>query len=383
MAAVHARVPRLLLLVAACLPLALACGKVTSTPFAIARIAVVAPLSGENAASGRDVLDAIDLAVGEWNARGGASGLQLEVVAVDEADPVRAARVLSSRSVIAAVGFVDPVANAATRALLSRSDAPPAVTLSRTTSPPPAGVLELAPTVDQIAEVAAAAVAYNLGPVTMTVVASGTAEDSAAADAFARFAPTRAVQIRNRFTLKAIETGYPETAVAVRGGGGALMYVSGHGYDAGSLWAELRARDSRARLVLGPGTFDRSFLDNAGGFFDGVVAIEFMTPPRDLPATLPFQRAFRSEAGRPATLTATRAYDAAGLLLTAASTAADQAQGRPAREGVRGALAAVTAYDGILRRYPFANGALATWKLAVYRLDRDGNAQLLGEPELQ
>src|SRR5215470_1181675 len=62
--------------------LALAAG--SSQAADVIKIAVGAPLTGALAKQGQEVANAVELAVQEWNAKGGVLGKQIEMVAADD-----------------------------------------------------------------------------------------------------------------------------------------------------------------------------------------------------------------------------------------------------------------------------------------------------------
>lgn len=357
-----------------------ACATTPSQPFDVARVGVVAPLTGEFAADGRDVVDGVRLAVEEWNIAGGVRGLHLELIPVDEAAPPT--RLLADPRMMAVAGYPSPAAAERAHALFADPAAPATVMLARTAATElPAGLVELAPRIDQVQEVAAAAVAFNFGPSSVTIVSSGTAEDIAAGEAFGRVAKERGLDVRTTITLAAVETNYGQAAALVRNTAAQLVYVTGRGFDAGALWAELRPRDTRIKLILGPGAYDEGFRRTAGGFFDGVNAIDLTLHTADAPAGGAFIRAYAARYGHEPSTLATRAYDGARLVLQAVAEASRN--GTPSRQAVRAALSAITSFEGVLRIYPLANGAPSAWKLALYRLDREGTPTLVGEPEIK
>jgi ABC-type branched-subunit amino acid transport system substrate-binding protein len=353
----------------------------TTAPLIVARVVVAAPLASERAVAGRDVVDAVRLAVEEWQADAPAAGrLRLELVTVDEGatEPLRA--LLRDPHLLLVVGFTDEAAATTARGLLAAPDAPAGVALANPgPGGRPAGLVELAPTTRQVQEVVAAALAYNFGPMPVAVIASADPEAVAAAQAFAALAPGRELPVRALFTLGGEDTDFMRLAQAVRAPAPQLVYVIGDGVDAGSLWAELRLRDARARLVLGPGVLSEGFYRTAGGFFDGVSALELTPQPAESERARDFFARFSARYGRAPTALAGRAYDAAALGLAAVRAAAADTPTRPA---VRAALAAVTSYQGVMRTYELADGAPTRWPLAMYRLGRDGAPTLIGEPEI-
>ncbi len=116
------------LLLAAPLAVLAACQRVTELPFNVARIGLLAPLTGEHAASGREMAAAVRLAVEEWNGLGGVAGIHLELVDMDEAFP-NAARILAEdRRMLLVTGAST---TAAGTALLGQANPPAAVLLAR------------------------------------------------------------------------------------------------------------------------------------------------------------------------------------------------------------------------------------------------------------
>src|SRR5438270_889120 len=89
--------------------------------------------------------------------------------------------------------------------------------------------------------------------------------------------------VTDAVALAVDETNYIQAATLVRNAAVQIVYVIGHGYDAGSLWADLRTRDARVRLALAPGAYDEGFRRTAGGFFEGVIVVEPMVHPGDAP----------------------------------------------------------------------------------------------------
>lgn len=348
----------------------------------VVRVLVAAPLADERVADGRDVVDAVRLAVEEWQAQMPAAGrLRVELITVDEeaTEPLRA--LLRDPHLLLAVGFTGETAAITARRLLDGPDTPAGVALANPgPDRRPSGLVDLAPTTRQVQEVAAAALAYNFGPLSVTVIASAEPAAVAAAQAFAAVAPGRDLPVRTVITLSGVETDFVRLAQTVRATMPQLVYVVGDGVDAGSLWAELRLRDARTRLVLGPGVLGDGFYRTAGGFFDGVSAIELTLQPAESERARDFIARFSARYGRMPTALAGRAYDAALLGLSAVHMAT--AAGRPTRPGVRAALAAVKSYRGIMRTYELVDGAPARWPLAMYRLTRDGSLALIGEPEI-
>jgi branched-chain amino acid transport system substrate-binding protein len=352
----------------------------TPRPFDVARVAVVVPLTGERAGAGREVVDGARLAVEEWNGAGGVHGLHVELITADESLPAWPRRVAADPRIVLAVGHPDAAGAAPARQAYAEARAPAAVLLA---GPPVpiriAGVVQLAPAVDQVADTAVAAIAFNFGPVNVAVVASGSDEDIAAARAFVRAAPARGLRVRGDFMLAPVETNHAQAAALLRSIAPQVVYVVGRGLDAGALWAEIRPRDSRIRLVLGPGALDDGFYRTASGFLDGVSALELTARPADVPAAAEFVRVFTARYGRPPSALAARGYDAAVLGLRAVAAASDGR--RPSRTAVRAALDAETALQGVLGSYSLSGGMPGSWKLALFRLDHEGAVTLIGEPE--
>lgn len=352
-----------------------------ATPLDVARIAIVAPLTGDRTRVGRDLRDAVHLALDEWNVASGTHGLRLDPVVVDDSSRVGLNRVMADPRVIGLIGGTALEAATTLSGYLERPGAPAAVLLTRTGRSVPTGVVELAPAAEQLIELVSAAIAFQYGPVPVVVMVSGVTDAVEHAKVFARDAKLRELTVRGVLTLAPLETDYPRIAAIGRNMAAAVAYVYGNGYDAGALWAALRPLDTRIRLVMGPDTFDDGFLRTSGGFLDGVLFTETSARPADVRSAAPFVRAFTSRTGRPPGVWAGRGYDAARLLFRAVSNVARTPY--PHAEQVRSALGALSEFEGAVRQYGIKDGVPTRWKLALYRLDRDGAPSLLGEPEIQ
>lgn len=75
------------------------------------RVGVVGPLSGEQADIGKDVLNGVQIAVDEWNAKGGVHGKSVTLISLDDQNqPKKAAEMaylLSKRKPLLVIGHVD------------------------------------------------------------------------------------------------------------------------------------------------------------------------------------------------------------------------------------------------------------------------------------
>jgi branched-chain amino acid transport system substrate-binding protein len=75
------------------------------------RVGVVGPLSGEQEAIGKDVLNGVQIAVDEWNAKGGVHGKAITLISLDDQNqPTKAAEMaylLSKRDPLLVIGHVD------------------------------------------------------------------------------------------------------------------------------------------------------------------------------------------------------------------------------------------------------------------------------------
>lgn len=351
-----------------------------SPRFDFVRVASVGPLTGPRAAVGQDVADGVRLAVEEANVLARPGALPVEGQSIDEADAARLARAAADGRLVLAIASAAP--NAAVLEPLRRTAAAPALiglesNAEATVEP---GTLALAPSAALVAETTAAALAFNFGSSDIAVVVSGTSTAIEQARLFLDIAPARGLTVRSTQYLRSIETNHAALVNPVRAGAPRAVIVFGHGYDAGALWAELRPRDARIPLMLGAGALDEGFQRSAGGFFEGVLALATTPQPREVPSALRFAEAFTARFGRPPSVTAARAHDAAQLGLRTIEQASRGSQ-RPGRVAVKAALAAMETFDGPFRSYRLSRGLTAAWPLALYRLERDGTPLLIGQPE--
>lgn len=351
--------------------LLIACGSDRS--FDVARVGVNAPLTGPRSATGQDIVDGVRLAIEQWNRSGGVHGLHLELVARDETSTGAARRPATDPRIVLVLAEGAPLVPPDSRSVTA-GDGPPATLLLGVPAAAerPAGTIALAPPASVIAEAAATAISTIAAGRGVMVISSGAPGDVAAARAFVRAAPARGIRIISELTLAAEETNFVRAAEQVRGASPAFVYVVGRGLDAGSLWSELRPRDSRTALVLAPGVFDDAFLRTARGFLEGVSTLELTPYLTDAPSAERFIASFTARYGRAPTIPAARAYDGATLGLRALAATTDGR--RPARAEVRRALDRESRLDGVLGPVTFADGVLIAGPLTHYRLNRDGAA---------
>ena len=371
MRAVVARLLALLALVV----LLLGGGACASEPFDVARVGVLVPLSGQQAADGQAQVEAARLAIEEWNAAGGVADVRLELAVYDEAQPDAARRLAADRRVALVVGPPAP-------ALTIGADRPALVSLVRGDRPAAGGTVELAPTAEQSALIAAAAIAFNFGPVSVAVVAGNEPVEQAFARAFLRLGPSRGLRLRPEAQTLPADGNIVSLATQLRAPGIDLIVIAGKGLDAGPLWSEVRSREPRTRLALAPGAFDEGFRRTASGWLDGVVVLEPARHPEDAPTAEAFVASYSARYGRPPSIAAAHAYDATRLGLRALAAAAAAPAGER-RAQTRAALAEETSFVGSLRTYALAGNASSSWTLALYRLDRAGASTFLGEAEVR
>ncbi len=344
------------------------------------RIGVAGPVAGPHAHMRQQVWDAAQVAVGEWNARGGIDGRPILLVSADDRqDPreaVEAARRLVAEGVLGVVGHIGTettLAAAATYAAAGVLHMAPAATSPRLTRESGPTLFRVCGRDDDQGRVAAAFAAGDLGARRAAVLHDGSEYGAGLAaafrQAFARRVPGGIVATGE---LPAAEREAPSVVARVRDAEPEVIFFGGLPAPAGQLRRALWQAGIRAPFVSGDAAADPEFVRAAG---EGAAADSYLTFAPDVRA-LPSAQAFLLIHARlvgPPGPYSVYGYDAANALLTGLARAARSGR----LEGLRAARALrARPYDGALGRLRWdPRGDLTVPLYVVYRTERGGPLQ--------
>lgn len=354
----------------------------------VARIGVIAPISGPLAAFGIGIRNSVDLAVREANDKGTIKDWELELVDKDDAsNPELGARhaqaLADDASVLAVIGTYNSDVAAATIPVLDRaglvqiSPANTDDTLSR------GGDFRSRPTrphtnyfrtttLDSHQGRFAADYAVDAGFRTVVLAHDRKPVSRGLVDAFRARFEERGGEVLGG--LEMVDPGDKDFATMlgrVAGHDPDLVFYGGGYPEASLISRQARERAVRAPLMGGDGIVDRTYGEVAGTASDGDLATSVSAPPEFLPSAKPFVDLYL-KAGYP------DPYSPYGALAFDAANAAIRALARILREqdslldGTRRAVVAEVArtdFQGVSGRVKFDEfGDTVTRTLSVLRL---------------
>lgn len=310
------------------------------------KIGLVAPFEGRWRARGYEVLYAVKLAVGEWNAAGGVGGYRVELVALDDGgEPAAAVQQVRELAVDAdVVGVVGHFSEATTLAAAPEYAAQglalvaPGVGAEGVVAG--GGVVRLGPS-DRFLGQEAAGYAIEVLAVRRPAVLRGREGYSSLADAFV--AAVGQLGRTVALDVSVAEEGWVSRLVEV---GSDLIFFAGEAMEGAEAMRLARQAGVEAIFLGGPGLGDRALVQVGGAWVEGTV---YLTAAPDGGET--FAAAYEALAGYPPGPRAAMAYEATNFLLRAVAEAAAQGKGRPSRAMVRSQL---------------AGGEPLDWPVAIY-----------------
>ena len=289
------------------------------------KIGVCGPLTGDQGKMGEDLLHGAELAVSEWNAKGGVLGRKVEVVPGDDQHDPKQARAVATRMVNEGVAGV--VGHFNTSCTIPASDVyneasipmiTPASTNPTVTSRGYANVFRVCGTDDQQARVAAKYALETAKAKKIAVLHDNTAYGKGFADLFKAAVGDRAEVVyyggivQEDLDYKAVLTNLKEKAPD-------LWFFGGIYPQASRLVKQAKEMGLNAVFLSGDGTFDQEFVKVAGAAADGAV-LTFGQDPERLPSAKAFLAEYAKRYGKvgPYSL---YAYDAANILLSGMAAA--------------------------------------------------------------
>lgn len=344
------------------------------------RIGVAGPLGGPHRSMGQQIREAAELAVGEWNARGGVAGRPIVLVAADDRQDPRgaaeAARRLVREGVLGVVGHVGTETTLAAAPIYAAAGVlhmVPAATSPRLTQEGIPTLFRLCGRDDDQGRVAAAFAAGDLAARRAAAIHDGTEYGAGLAAAF-REAFSRRVRGGIVFAAEFApgERDPDGLAARLRDGEPDVLYFAGLGGPAAQFRRAAWQAGVRVPFLGGDAAVDPQFVRSVGEAAAAEAYFTFAPDVRGLATARGFWLIHSRLAGPPGPYSV-YGYDAAGALLTALARAARG--GRPDAAGAARALRA-RPYEGALGRLRWdARGDLVMPLYIVYRIEKGGALQ--------
>jgi branched-chain amino acid transport system substrate-binding protein len=289
----------------------------------VIRIGAAGPMTGSQSKMGLDLKNAAELAVDEWNAKGGILGKKVVLLSGDDqADPKQAVSVANkfiNEKVAAVVGHwnsscsipASKYYNDANVVMIS-----PATTNPRLTLQGFKNVFRVCGTDDQQGRVAAQFVLKKLRPKRVAIIHDKTAYGQGLADYFRKSLGDE-VQVVYYGGIIQGDPDYRAVLTTIKEGKPNLYFFGGIYPEASRLARQAKEVGLNIPMITGDGVFDSSFINFAGNDAEGTY-VTFGKEPLALPSAKDFLEHYKARYGEPGPYSI-YAYDAANIILTAIS----------------------------------------------------------------
>ncbi|WP_165975919.1 branched-chain amino acid ABC transporter substrate-binding protein [Actinomadura rubrisoli] len=287
------------------------------------RIGVPAPLSGDSASAGQDILAAAKVAAEELNKAGGVKGRTVKIIEADDACSAQqgaqaAQKLLNSKVVAVAGGYCSGAAVPAIP-IFGRRNVPFIMDASTNPSLTDTGkgkVFRTCGRDDNQGLVAAKFMTGPLGARRVALLHDNTTYAKGLADAAAGSVKRLGGQVVYEDALQPGQSDYSPVLTKVASTKPDVLYFTGYFAEAGLLMKQRRQLGLKFTLMGGDATTDATVLKTAGPAADGYIAT---TAPlaKDLPAASAFVTAYKAKAGADPGPFSVYEYDAVKLIAKA------------------------------------------------------------------
>jgi branched-chain amino acid transport system substrate-binding protein len=240
------------------------------------RVGVAAPFTGSQAKIGTDMLQGAELAVAEWNARGGIRGRSIEIVkGDDEASPKQApiiARELIGRKVAGVVGHFNSGCTIPASEIYDEAGVvmiTPAATNPKVTDRGYKGVFRVCGRDDQQGGIAGRFAADVLKVKRVAILHDKTTYGQGLADEFKKAIETRGIRPVYYAGVPQQELDFRAIITAIRETKPDLWYFGGIYDQGGLLLTQARQAGLTAPLMSGDGLIDQELIKTAGKAAEG------------------------------------------------------------------------------------------------------------------
>jgi branched-chain amino acid transport system substrate-binding protein len=286
-------------------------------------IAVAGPLGGVSAHLGREMTQAVRLAVEEQNAEGGIGGVPVVLHIVDdEGDPRRgiaaAHQLCATRDVLAVIGHYNSDVTLEAAPLYAKSELTmiaPIVSNPALTEHGLANVFRFTNRDDKTARVIAGHLRHALDMRRAVVVETSTTYGASMATEFVRAYGYSGGEVLDRYTVPEGERDFAPILNRLPRHFDVLFY--GGSFEGAAIVKAMRSAGMRQLFAAGDGCWDISgFLEPAGQAAEGALVLSASPQVGHVPGSAEFARRYESRYGRLGNY-AVNSYDATQLLLVA------------------------------------------------------------------
>ena len=298
--------------------------KVGTVPENEVWIGLEAPLTGDQAGVGTDMIEGAQLAAKELNAKGGIAGKQVKIVPIDdEADPeagVAAAKAAIAKGLSAVVGPYNSGVGSETLPLYIEAGIVP---LRFTSADATQGLgFTLQPMTSQIAPVATTAIATWQGAKKVALIYDSSAEYTVDADtAMVASLGAAGVEVVANIPVEPDKSDYSEAVKEAQAKGADLVYLITYYPEAAVLAKNILASGSPLKCLGDYSATDDAFVTEAGPEAARRCPLVGVPAPSDFPNSAALVAAFTAEFKEDPGTWTPYAYDSVNVLAEAAEIA--------------------------------------------------------------
>jgi len=339
----------------------------------VVKIGVSSPLTGLNAANGKDMENGVRLAVEEANTQRiklGGQDVSFELDSVDDqSDPrigVQVAEKLVDDGVAVVVGYYNSGVAIPSAPIFARAGVPvvhPAATNPAITHQGLGTVFRIIATDTQNSGIAGKYAVKVMKGRRIAVMDDRTAFGQGAVDEFRKAVAAAGgkIAIAEYTNDKAVE--FSAQLTNIRAANADLLFFAGLDNQAALITKRMRELGMHTQFVGSGGIANSIFVNVAGPAAEGVMAWEYGRPIETLPQGKAFMQKFKKRFGTDSLIYAPFAYDAAWVAINAMK------QANSAKPGEFVSVLRATQYEGITGRIAFdANGDLKNPTSTLYQV---------------
>jgi branched-chain amino acid transport system substrate-binding protein len=291
----------------------------------VIRIGAAGPMTGDQSKMGVDLRNSVELAVAEWNDKGGVLGKKIVLLpADDQADPKQAVSIankLINQKAVALVGHWNSSCSIPASKYYQDANLvmiSPATTNPRLTLQGFKNVFRVCGTDDQQGKVAAEFILKTIRPKKIAIIHDKTAYGQGLADYFKRALDDR-VQVVYYGGIIQRDPDYKAVLTTIKQSDPELYFFGGIYPEAGRLVRQAKEIGMNIPMITGDGVYDPTFINIAGTSAEGTY-VTFGAEPAGLPSAKTFMDKYKAKYGDPGPYSI-YAYDAANIILTAIAEA--------------------------------------------------------------
>ncbi len=287
----------------------------------VIRLGAAGPMTGDQSKMGMDLKNATELAVAEWNERGGVLGKKIVLVAGDDqADPKQAVSIANkfiNQRVVALVGHWNSSCSIPSSKYYDDANIvmiSPATTNPQLTQQGFKHVFRVCGTDDQQGRIAADFVLKKLHPRRVAIIHDKTAYGQGLADFFKKALGDK-VELVYYGGIIQRDPDYKAVLTTIKENKPDIYFFGGIYPEAGRLVRQAKEIGLNIPMITGDGVYDPTFISIAGPAAEGTF-ITFGKEPSGLAAAQSFMKSYKAKYGDPGPYSI-YAYDAANIILTA------------------------------------------------------------------